>query len=312
MTLRATGSAGASLKYRWVQVQGLPVEIDRPTSEAVQFEVPQGSGTLRFLLVVGNSKGVDSTTVTIPLQGVETDRPDGSADPPVADAGDDQVGLIGHLITLNGIRSEPRPRIAYRWMHLSGPPIDTWRQDGYTFSFIPETPGHYRFGLVVATAGSISEPDVVDVFVGTSAPSAAAMTTAPNPLAAPSPPGLGDDMLARQALLSIEGGPALAGSLATAFEELAQRMDLYTSYVELFSEMSRRLDLIVPADPSRRSAWIERLFTPLTARLVERMRAEGLDLVRQGGQASPMTAAQKKRLAELFNSIAQGFRAGSR
>ena len=85
---------------------------------------------------------------------------------PRADAGDDQVGLIGREITLNGMRSEPRGQLAYRWIQTGGPTVRLKIEDSYVYSFVPTVPGHYRFALVVAANGEISEPDEVSVTVG--------------------------------------------------------------------------------------------------------------------------------------------------
>ena len=93
-----------------------------------------------------------------------------------------------------------------------------------------------------------------------------------------------------------------------AFEEVAARMDLYSSYAELMVELTRRLEEIVPAEAQRRSAWLERVFAPLTARVIDQMRPEGLDLSRPDGQAAEMTRPQRKVLAQQFKSIAAGFR----
>jgi hypothetical protein len=86
-------------------------------------------------------------------------------------------------------------------------------------------------------------------------------------------------------------------------------MDLYRSYAEAYSELSRRLESLLPADPVRRAVWDERLFAPLTVHLIEGMRAEGLDLRRPEAQNVALTSGQRARLAELFRSMSQGFRA---
>jgi len=67
-----------------------------------------------------------------------------------ADAGDDQIGLVGRQITLNGGRSGPRGAIGYRWIQLSGPEPTARGQDGYIFTFTPRAAGIYRFALLVA------------------------------------------------------------------------------------------------------------------------------------------------------------------
>lgn len=241
--------------------------------------------------------------------------------PPVANAGDDQVGLVGHRVTLNASDSQPRPELSYRWIATQGPAPTAPEQDGYIYSFVPSAPGHYRFALVVAEkgTGAISEPDYVDVLVGTAPPGAYAQGQRTRDVSFHATPGFMDasgpeavEALARSAVLSIEGGPALAEALAVTFEGVADRAALYSTYADVFREMSARLGSVIPEDPAQRAVWIQRLFTPLTAKLVEKLRAEGLDLLRPDGVSSPLSEGQKAALSEVYRAAALGFRAVAR
>jgi hypothetical protein len=107
----------------------------------------------------------------------------------------------------------------------------------------------------------------------------------------------------------VEAGSPAGSDLAECFQDVASRMDLYRSYSELMSELTRRLEEIVPPEAARRSAWLERVFAPLTVQVIERMRTEGLDLARPEGQSAEMTRPQRKALALQFRRIADGFRA---
>jgi len=237
-----------------------------------------------------------------------------------ADAGDDQVGLVGRQITLNGGRSRGKGRVGYRWFQVGGPRAVAALQDRHFLTFAPPAAGVYRFGLVVAAGSEIAEIDTVDVLVGLLPPAPAPAAPAPaalpsslglpawNPPPAPAP-SLPIEDLARSTLLSLDGGSEAAAPLASTFEALASRIELYRTYSDLFSEMSRRLEIFVPQDPARRAQWVRQLFTPLTARLVEQLRTEGLDLTRGDGPTTPLTPAQKSRLADLFGAAAKGFRA---
>lgn len=306
VVLSSEGSTGSDARVRWVQTQGPPVVLDDPLVGKARMSIPEGAtGTLGFLLVVGNALGVDTTTLTIPIEA----RNRNPLDPTLrADAGDDQIGLVGRMVTLNAIRSEPRGRIGYRWIQVGGPTIKLKIEDGYTYSFIPPAPGIFRFALVVAAGGQISEPARVNVTVASDLPAAAPPSAAvgvPPAVAAYQPL----DELARLALsMTVEGAEA-ADPLAEAFDAIAGRMDLYRTFADIQSEMARRLEEIVPQDPGRRQAWIDRLFTPLTARLIGTMLAEGLDLRVVEGQNVPLSAAQRARLAEQYRLMAEGFRA---
>jgi hypothetical protein len=88
-------------------------------------------------------------------------------------------------------------------------------------------------------------------------------------------------------------------------------MDLYENYADTFAEMSRRLEPILPEEPSRRNRWIRRLFEPLTARLIEVMRSEGLDLRLPEGQSAPLSASQRASLADQFRLVAEGLRSAA-
>jgi hypothetical protein len=179
-----------------------------------------------------------------------------------------------------------------KWIPLGGPDTEpvVLESDGPEATFTPRAAGVYRFLLIVASAKAISEPDLVDVLV-----------------MPPPPPTI--DQLARESLNRVEGGVAAAPALGEAFEALAGLMDLYRTYDDVYLGMSKRLETIVPAEPARRVAWSERIFVPLTSRLVEGLRAEGLDLTQVGGRSVPLNKAQKAKLTSMLKSISTGFRA---
>jgi hypothetical protein len=314
ITLKGDGSTGAGLRYRWVQTQGPPASLSDPSQAMTRVTVPEASGALGFLLVVSNEAGMDSVTLKIPVEG----RPKAMADGQLrADAGDDQIAVVGRQITLNGSRSEPRGKIGYRWIQTGGPQVRLKIEEGHIFSFVPAEPGTYRFALVVADGGVISQPDEVEVT--TAAPSASTAPAAPTSRASslplPVPAARDPELLGafvRSSLARLDGGPALAEAMAETFDNIAGRIGLYRSYEEAFSEMSRRLDAIVPQEPARRAIWIERLFVPVTSRLVEEMRKEGLDLSSATGRAAPMTETQRSRMADVFRAIGEGAKAASR
>lgn len=314
LSLRGDRSTGAGLRYRWVQVRGEPVALDDPAAPVARFTVPAGAGTLAFLLVVSGPGGMDVAPVVIAVEGAAPGADAGLR----ADAGDDLIAIVGRQVTLNGIRSEPRGALAYRWIQVGGPPIALKLEDAYIYSFVPQAPGTYRFALVVAAEGAISEPDAVDVVVSSAGaspggPPAGAPATPPAPAPPPGPVAAPRTMstaeLASVGALSLEEGPDAAARLAVVYQAMAEKMSLYESYTMVAQELARRLEEVVPADAARRTAWNERLFVPLMNRTVERMRIEGLDLGVPASQSAPLTEGQKRELAQLFLAVAQGFRA---
>jgi hypothetical protein len=299
ITLDGSGSTGRPLWYRWVQTQGPPAPLDTDGGPLATLTVPAEAGSLSYLLLVGNGVGADVASVTVPVEGK---GPSARSVELRADAGDDQIGQVGRQVTLTGIRSLPRGRLGYRWVQIGGPKVSLKIEDGHIFTFVPPAVGLYQFALVVASGSEISEPDDVNVAVGVPLPPP---VEEPRPAAAPVVVSLKD--IARSALSEVEGGPSAGEDLGEAFREVAARMDLYGSYDELMVELTRRLEEFVPADDRRRSAWLGQVFAPLTARVIERMRAEGLDLSQPDGRAAALTRPQRRALAEQFRSIAEGF-----
>jgi hypothetical protein len=156
---------------------------------------------------------------------------------------------------------------------------------------------------VVADGGRISKPAFAKVLV------ADARETAIAPAGAPRPVTPEED--ARRALGTLEDGPASGEAIATAFDSLAGRIDLYETYADVLQGSTSRLQPLMPFDPAGRAAWNERLFGPLTRRLIDDMKAVGLDLSRPEGLAIPLSPTHRNRLAAEFRAMARGFRSAS-
>ncbi len=296
--LDGSGSSGGKLWYRWLQTEGPKVAIEGPNGPEARFTVPMEAEKLAFVLVVGNQTGVDARPVT-----VEVDDPGRESDNAIlkADAGDDQGVKVGRRVVLNGVRSEPRGRIKFRWIQTAGPKVALKASDAVICSFSPTAPGPYQFALVVASPGGIvSEADSVAV-------------NATGQARGPGEPidtqGMALDELARVSLGSIDGGARYSDELARAFDGVADRINAFKSYSDAIGEMTRRLDGVVPRDKERRAVWVERLFTPIMARLVAGMRLEGLDITQPENQAKELSRSERDRLAEQFRYTAAGFRA---
>ena len=229
----------------------------------------------------------------------------GVASVPQANAGDDQIGLVDHQITLNGGRSRGEGALGFRWIQVAGPQAVTMVQDGHCLLFRPKKPGAYRFALVVASGNRISEPDWVEVLVGTMPPGGLPESPSARPVL---PMPVTTEDLARTALTAVADGTARAAALADNIEQVAWKLDLYETYGDVLSELSRRLVSCVPSDPTQRAVWDQKVFHPLSTRLVEHLREEGLDLSRSEGASRPFTPTQKRRLATELEAIATGFR----
>jgi len=214
------------------------------------------------------------------------------------------IGLVGRRVTLNGRSSTPAGRIGFRWIQVEGPPIKAPLDEGDVLTFVPGSPGTYRFALVVAEEGLISEPDFAAVLVVDGAPEAARQSNdAARPTSA--------EEAARQALGAFEDGRPSAEALAAAFETIAVRIDLYETYADILQGTSSGLEPVLPSDPARRTAWNDRLFVPLSRHLIDDMRTLGLDLSRPEALNVPLSAAARNRLADEFRAMARGFRSAS-
>ena len=293
MTLDGTSSTGGRVWYRWLQTDGPKVAIDDPAAVEAHFIVPAEASMLGFVLVIGNASGVDARAVSAEVSDPEREAVELALK---ADAGDPQSTRVGRKVVLNGVRSEPRGKIRYRWVQAGGPKVALKSGDGPTATFLPTTPGTYQFALIVATAnGVMSEPSRVEVTVGGTA-------------RAGDSPTMAIDELARVSLSSIEGGPKYADELSKAFDAVADGINSVRTFAEALAETTRRLDAVVPRDKERRAVWIEQLFSPLMAKLVAGMKDDGLDLAQPGAQFKALTREQKVRLADQFRYAAAGLR----
>ena len=305
VTLRLDQSVKPGSHYLWVQTVGPPIDLGEPTNPELRLTVPRGAEALGFLLIVADERGIRTSRVDVPIAPPSHPEADaggtsrGEATAPMADAGDDLLGLVGHRLTLNGSASRPRAGLAYRWLQVGGPEIRSPVESGSFYSFIPGAPGVYRFALVVARQDRISPPDYVNVTVG-SPPG-----TATSPSSAPASAGDEVDAIVGSSLAAMEDAPALAGPLAEAFDAASFRMDLYQSYAEIYVELSRRLDAIMPQDAARRARWSAAVFEPLTRILIVRMLPTGLDLRSAAGQSAPLTIVQKRELKNQFERTAR-------
>jgi hypothetical protein len=307
LTLHAEGSTENNVRFRWVQTRGPAVQLIDPSAKTARFTVPEGTGPMGFMLVASNAQGVDVASVSIPLEGLS--RSAESANAPLrADPGDDQLGLVGRQVTLNGVRSEPKGNIGYRWVQVGGPPVRLKIEDGYIYSYVPTAPGVYRFALVVGSGSQLSEPSVVTVTVGSGTPRPAADQVSASASVPAAPVAIPTQEVARTGLASVGGMTQLGEDLARIFEDVSDKMDLYETYTDAFSELSRRLEDVFSRDPARRNLLVERVFTPLTTRIIEVLQAEGLDLRSPQGQAAALASNQKTALAEQFRLMADGFR----
>jgi hypothetical protein len=311
--------------YFWTQIEGPPVRIDDPTAPAISVQIPAGTERLGFLFVASSRDLVRVFRLTVPIQPGRTGRASGNdqrqngtdagtapSGGVRANAGDDQVGLVGHRVTLNGTRSIPADASAARWVQVSGPAVFAPEHQGLYYSFIPSVPATYRFVLLISARGEISEPDEVSVVAGSppSGPFAGGSGT-PYGAAPAATPGWGatPDQVLSTVLPHLPDSRRISGEVADILDSICERCSLYTSFGELQSEVSRRLDAVIPTDPSQRSAWIQNVFLPLTSVTANELLASGIDIRVRAGVEQVLAPAQQERLRNHFQRMAKAFRA---
>ncbi|MDB5352173.1 MAG: hypothetical protein JWN86_3420 [Planctomycetota bacterium] len=214
---------------------------------------------------------------------------------PVARAGGDRTGVVGRRLNLDGGRSLPEGRVGYRWLQISGPTPSENVSEGSSLSFVPTTSGTYRFALLVGLESRVSEPDFVTVEVSND----------------PKIPPAGPTPLAQWfsgAVSPIPRGAETAGQVADVFEAIAQRVPLYTSYSQLQTELTRRLDVVVPSDPTIRNAWAQRVFLPLSQVTAAELLATGIDTRVPSPAERSLDETQKARLQTVYRGLADACR----
>ena len=315
LALEAGRGAAEGTRFLWVQIEGPPLEIGDPARPSIEVTIPAGAERLGFVLVAARPDVVRVVRVIVPLQGDPSRvswgaRPSGKIK---ADAGDDQVGLVGHRVTLNGSRSRPGDGKNARWLQVAGPPVTAPQQQGPFFSFVPTSPGLYRFLLMVAGEGELSEPDEVAILVG-SPPGTGGQTmqsvstVQPAPPPPPLPPPTPEQILSA-ALPRLSAGTRVGSDVADVMDAIAHRSNLYESFAVLQSELARRLDVVIPTEPATRAAWAEGVFSPLTAYTTSQLLAAGLDVRQPQGLKQPLTSAQQEIVRDHFERLARAFRA---
>jgi hypothetical protein len=315
MVLEAGRGTPEGTRFRWVQIEGPPVEIGDPSRPTIEITIPTGAEKLAFILVAASPEVVRVIRVIVPLQGDPSRTSWGArpSDKVKADAGDDQIGLVGHRVTLNGSRSRPGDGKNARWLQVGGPAVLSPQQQGLFFSFVPSSPALYKFLLMIAGDGEISEPDEVSVLVGLPpGPGAVVPQPAPTLLPASAPPSPPTpEQILSETLPRLSAGTRLATDVADAMEAIARRATLYGSFADLQSELARRLELLIPTEPAKRTAWAVGVFAPLTAYTTSQLLAAGVDVRQPQGLNQPLTPAQQAKVHDHFERLARAFRAGS-
>ncbi len=163
INLDGTGSSDADgdpLSYSWSlqRPAGSAAALDDPSSATPSFGADVG-GIYTAILTVSDGKADASDLVVIDVN-----------TPPVADAGPDQSGGVGSLVTLDGSGSSDADGdpLGYNWSLQNPPGSSTELSDPTAESptFTPDVEGDYLATLVVSDGRFDSPPDSVTISVG--------------------------------------------------------------------------------------------------------------------------------------------------
>ncbi len=164
----ASDPNGDALMYQWTQVSGPAVTLDNPTSAGTSFEAPDVAAgapqTLTFQLTVSDGQFAQADTVSVRVEENE---------PPLANAGPDQIVASAVLVTLDGSQSSDPNTIdtlTFSWAQTGGPAVDLMDPATSQPSFnapvvAPGSSAILTFELTVGD-GVFSDTDSVTVVVG--------------------------------------------------------------------------------------------------------------------------------------------------
>ncbi len=162
VTLDGSGSFdidGDPLTWSWTQIAGEPVVLDDPTAESPTFTAPSQKDTLIFELTVCDDtvcSEIAKTTVLV------------ANNPPVADAGADQLVDGGDTVFLNGTGSSDPDGdgLTYSWVQTGGTPVVLDDATLPNPSFSSPVPAQTLTFTLTVNDGSVdSTPDSVNVTI---------------------------------------------------------------------------------------------------------------------------------------------------
>jgi hypothetical protein len=167
--------------YRWKQISGKPVKLDKSESRRATFVAPRagtGSPSLEFELTVMDRGGMQATDRCL----INAKSDPAGDHPPVAEAGPAQRVTGGKLVTLDGSGSRDRDGSAlrYSWRQIAGPPVVIQGQRKAQSHFTAPTPSSdgttLGFRLTVTDRAGFRAEDttLVNVCAGNQPPKARA------------------------------------------------------------------------------------------------------------------------------------------
>ena len=288
--------------------RGAAVAIDDTTGAKIRFTVPIDAKRLAFLATVADGRGSRDARVTVPISTPPPPPPrrrcrrpaDRGRCPPrrrsrpvrasgaaVADAGDDQIGLVGRRITLNGL-AEPAAEPGRVPLDAPLRAGDLRAAAGGAVFLVR---AHGAGGLSVRAAGRAREQGVdAERRGGRGRPAAAARRRARRrrrgvaaagavgAAAVATIPGGERDGVAGRRRLRGDRGPGRAVHVVLAAPERA----------DAAARRGRA------ARPATRSLWSSQVFVPLSQITASELMAAGIDLRVPSASDRPLEAAQKE------------------
>jgi hypothetical protein len=162
-----SGENSGTMTYTWLQISGIPVDLDDDASPTARFKAPavDESEPLIFELTVKSNFGrgsifsKDQVTVVVTPSTL-----------PEISAGEDRSGVSGEVATLTAITSaaEDSAQWTYEWTQVSGPAVSLGRADSADLSVVLprlSLESTVVFAVTVTTANGESTSDEIEVTV---------------------------------------------------------------------------------------------------------------------------------------------------
>jgi PKD repeat protein/sugar lactone lactonase YvrE len=154
--LTATVAAGMNVTYTWNFGDGSPERVSGLSATVAYTYAAVGSYTATVTATNGIGQATASTQVTVTNQ------------PPVADAGADQSGVVGDSFILAGSVSDADGHLplTYSWAQIAGLPVVLNAADTLSPTFTaPATPTVLTFRLAVTDSRGLASSDEVTIAV---------------------------------------------------------------------------------------------------------------------------------------------------
>jgi len=165
VALASTDANGDAVTFNWIQISGAPVVLGGPTLPYPAFTAPTPSAVfppdniLTFEVTVSDGTNSTKSRAQVRVNAVGNLAP-------TADAGRDQVAIVGSTVQLDGSLSRDPEGLPLGYQWTSTTPLNPMAGNIVNPTFVPTLPGLYTFTLSVTDAANLASfPSTVRVLV---------------------------------------------------------------------------------------------------------------------------------------------------